>query len=291
MLTPEGTSDGLASCWSNLEDWLFEGSAVLYHVLDVAMPYQVATRMVMTPSQLAADALDNEIARQPRLMAPLADPGPLRRLEPFSRSAWAGNQLSPQVAAERDVLISLLPEVPGTERFSWLYVDRQILQRFSISACSGRSSDLLRLWLAVMIWGYNAIDSRGPSRVRAAAGSSSLVSCLGATRTALLASAPNFSSAWVAARTPPVPEFGSSYFTKWFWALGLAAPGDCDRALIFDGRVAATIKKLGQPWVLDGRNNADRYASYVSLANSVAKWSSYCCGDPERVEYSLYWMG
>ena len=179
MLTPEGTSDGLASCWSNLEDWLFEGSAVLYHVLDVAMPYQVATRMVMTPSQLAADALDNEIARQPRLMAPLADPGPLRRLEPFSRSAWAGNQLSPQVAAERDVLISLLPEVPGTERFSWLYVDRQILQRFSISACSGRSSDLLRLWLAVMIWGYNAIDSRGPSRVRAAAGSSSLVSCLG----------------------------------------------------------------------------------------------------------------
>ena len=74
-------------------------------------------------------------------------------------------------------------------------------------------------------------------------------------------------------------------------ALGLAAPGDCDRALIFDGRVAATIKKLGQPWVLDGRNNADRYASYVSLANSVAKWSSYCCGDPERVEYSLYWMG
>ncbi len=247
--------------------------------------------MVVASSQLAANALDNEIAKRPRLMAALAEPGRLRRLEPFSRSAWAGNQLPSQVAAECDLLMSLLPEVPGTERFSWLSVDRQVLQRLSISACSGQSSDLLRLWLAVMIWGYNAIDSRGPSRVRAAAGAASLLPCLAATQAALSAAPPNFTAAWVAARTPPVPEFGSSYFTKWFWALGLGSAGDSDRALIFDGRVAASIKKLGQPWTLVGRNNAVRYASYVALANAVAKRSTYCCSDPERAEYALYWMG
>ena len=190
-----------------------------------------------------------------------------------------------------DLLENRIPAVDGSDCRTWLYVDRDQIAGLSGLARSS-DDDLIRLWLSVMIWGY-VTDHRGPSRVAEAlaVGGSEMIERL---RTSLdridsgeLGDAYRGSQRMGVSRLPRV---GRSFFTKWFWAVGVGAQSLPTTLLTLDDKVVATLKRLGGPWWA-GRCSEDvRYVDYCALVTEVSQVLKFDGNNlcPEQIEYGLY---
>jgi hypothetical protein len=89
-----------------------------------------------------------------------------------------------------------------------------------------------------------------------------------------------------------VRGIGPSFFTKWFWAVGLATTAG-PRPLILDTRVAQSLRRLtGEEWNTTDRGAADRYADFVERvdhwARALASDHDLVGVDAEKVEYLLF---
>jgi hypothetical protein len=217
----------------------------------------------------------------------------LSRLGCFVSRPWKKAAAKIPDARLKSLVLDLVerrcPAVPGSDPDSWFYIDHALLSGLSAGA-QGSDDDLLQLWIAVMIWG-RASDNRGPAAVARALGSpkADVVKRLRASMAAVYGG--NLVSAYqlCATGTGYLPGIGPSFFTKWLWAVGLAA-GQSPLPLIFDSRVDGVGRSLGPEWTYKGGNMAERYADYCQLAADVAAYLTPQIGhvDAEKIEYALY---
>jgi hypothetical protein len=158
------------------------------------------------------------------------------------RRSYCGHPPADIASAALNVL-SGFPNVESTLRRD-RYVDRRELQRLAVEANeSGKVYDLVRLWVAVMIWGSGTSNGRGPWRTAQGLTSRELCPVLQMSVRDLgnPYSFDNFAGAYGDFR---LTGSGESFFTKWFWAVSLCNPRPTARPLILDVRVRHVLKQV-----------------------------------------------
>jgi hypothetical protein len=247
---------------------------------------------------VASTAFSGLLANRPWL-GPVGQMGgpPLERLNCFLGRPWykAAHELSDPALQRlvRELVATLAPRVPGTDHDTWRYFNRTFLRKLSkLARTTITSGDVVRLWVATMIWGFVG-DNRGPGRVVRALGGG------------LATVAPRLQASvqWIdqgnlmMAYSYCLPNGGSylagigrSFFTKWLWAVGLGLTEPATRPLPQDDKVRTTATQLGPAWKFVGRNEGVRYRDYCELAEAVAGHLAPNHGalDAEKVEYTLF---
>lgn len=179
---------------------------------------------------------------------------------------------------------SVLEEFAAEETSSGGQITREQLDQLSRACDSGGQDDLVRLFVATMLWGSGTSNGRGPRYTAAALEEGSgLMPSLARTREMVLGGDPG--EAYVSFRSKGI---GPAFYTKWFWAVGLGRDLS-PTPLILDARVWASLGALG--W--DSRKSAgsrrwkDRYPAYLA---AMEGWASNLAdvNDAEHLEQTLF---
>lgn len=234
-----------------------------------------------------ATTLDRLIAGNTSLRSILSQPGPLRRMCCVLPYTWRTGCVLSGTADQKlaSKVFMGLPPVLGADPNTWSYLDRGYLAALAQAARPGDPRSLKRLWFATQCWGY-AGDNRGPARTARIANTATWSATL--TTTFQLVRSGNLA---LAHKHAPLTWWGESFFTKWFWTIGLGATptSGSARAYILDRRARHGYGRLPE-WNVTGRNASARYESYCCHVDGAAAASRFCGGDGEKVEFALYWF-
>jgi len=166
-------------------------------------------------------------------------------------------------------------------------ITRKNLVELSRACDSGDPDDLVRLFVATMLWGSGTSNGRGPRYTAEALDDPRLVPSLASTREMVLNGDPG--QAYVRFRSSGV---GPAFYTKWFWAAGLERELS-PMPLILDARVWSSLGAL--EW--DSRESAgskrwkDRYPAYLTAMEGWAR-DLQGVNDAEHLEQMLFqWAG
>ncbi|WP_442930202.1 8-oxoguanine DNA glycosylase OGG fold protein [Micromonospora sp. LH3U1] len=201
------------------------------------------------------------------------------------RAGYVGQLDSDVAVAALSVLTDLQQATGAPGRAS---VCRATLQQWAAAmvANSFADRDLIRLWVAVRMWG-------SPTRFGPIQTAQGLADprCLGALRsTARAVVDGDLIGAYEQFALKGTQE---PYSTKWFWAASLASPTPEHRALISDSRVNGTLaiipdSGVNRVW----RKDSSGYRDYVDLLHRVSATVSGAPHtrwvDPEKVEWLLF---
>lgn len=167
-------------------------------------------------------------------------------------------------------------------------IDRRMLVDLSAVAAKGADADLIRLWVATMMWGSGTSNGRGPWRTAQGLADERLTSTLSATLA--LARSGNLVDAY---RSWHLPGCGEAFFTKWFWTSALTSKAT-PTPLILDLRVRNSIAAATDGHTIKLRGAAG-YAAYCEGIQQVA---TRLAGEPhlghidaEKVEWLLFDRG
>lgn len=189
--------------------------------------------------------------------------------EDVSRVAWA--------------LVEELPTRDGSDR---RVIDRRKLVDLAAAASADNDIEVIRLWVATMMWGSGTSNGRGPWRTAQGLADERLTSTL--SNTAALAREGNLTHAYRAFR---LAGCGEAFFTKWFWAASLTSDVR-PVPLILDLRVRNTIGAVvtsGPPLKLRGASGYERYCALIDhVAQRLTDQPSLTHIDAEKVEWILF---
>lgn len=203
------------------------------------------------------------------------------RKHPFRPATWRPWVRDDVVAS------SVLEEFATDETSTGGQITRKQLVDLSRACDSGDPDDLVRLFVATMLWGSGTSNGRGPRYTAEALNDPRLVPSLTSTREMVLNGDPG--QAYAKFRSSGV---GPAFYTKWFWAAGLERELG-PMPLILDARVWSSLGALG--W--DSRTSAgsrrwkDRYPAYLT---AMEGWANDLPGvnDAEHLEQMLFqWAG
>lgn len=165
------------------------------------------------------------------------------------------------------------------------------LRRLSRQADSFDQQALIRLFVAVMIWGSGRTNGRGPRYTSQALRDPGLIDALSSSAAAARAGQPQRAYALCKVR-----GVGPAFLTKWLWGTCLAVDVT-PTPLILDSRVWAGLRELG--WdsreAAGSRRRADRYRAYLLTlgrwADGVAQHTGSAVS-AEVMEWCLFrWAG
>jgi hypothetical protein len=167
-------------------------------------------------------------------------------------------------------------------------ISRTNLVNYAKNAKSGDPDNLVRLFVATMMWGSGTTNGRGPRNTSLALRDPRLADTLGLTQELVLAGNPE--GAYAAFR---VDGLGPSFFTKWLWAVALGTK-ITPTPLILDERVWASLGALG--WssleAAGSRRRALRYRAYLETMADWARADLPGITSPEDLEEVLFqWRG
>jgi hypothetical protein len=167
------------------------------------------------------------------------------------------------------------------------YISRADLLAYSKAAVGTDDSTMVRLFVATMIWGSGTSNGRGPMNTAAALHDERLGEALKASHSHVVSErVPE------AYRVFRVHRVGPSFFTKWFWAAGLAQPLRLT-PLILDSRVwdALGAVRWNSIDAAGSRLRRERYAAYLV---AMDRWWHRVRGveSPEALENVMFqWAG
>jgi 8-oxoguanine DNA glycosylase-like protein len=202
---------------------------------------------------------------------------------PLDRRGYHG-PLPPERAEIAGELLNDPQRRDGNE----LHIDRPFLAELSAHVRKEESAcNLMRLWLAAMMWGSGTTNGRGPWRTYEGLRSPELPRIL--ERTAASAAAGDVVFAY---RGCDIRGSAEPFFTKWLWALGLALERR-PRMLVLDRRVRGTL--LHALWNSNGWKSpqgAPGYLQYLELMEDatarIASGSGLAAFDSEKLEWLLF---
>jgi hypothetical protein len=146
-----------------------------------------------------------------------------------------------------------------------------------------------RLFVATMMWGSGPWNGRGPRYTAQALSDPRLADTLRDTRHSILRNSPEDAYARF-----KVKGVGPSFFTKWFWAAGLASNLRIT-PLVLDERVWASLGALSWNSVDAAGGSRLRKRRYRAYLDTCALWAAdkpKLFGGPEDVENVLFqWAG
>lgn len=256
--------------------------------------------MVMVPRTAAQDplamAVSAYLAQAPNHRAHVTGNGPLDRQVTFGAGRWfpwllnggrphqrgyCGPMPNP-MAALATSLVAQLPRTAAGE----CRIDRPLLRAMAVTAQRGTPNDLVRLWLATMMWGGGSSDGRRPWRTAQGLAYPQLVHVLAQSATQVWGGTPG------AAHGFAVPGSGESYFTKWLWASSLALAPGATRPLILDYRVRVVWNLVHAAAPVPLRGTAG-YLCYLqrtwTAGAAVARGNPHV--DGEKLEWLMFDRG
>lgn len=204
--------------------------------------------------------------------------------KPGSKSACG--PLPAEVSAAASAALEALDDVEGRVNVSHRdkVVTRSHLVKLSALAATRQDSNLITLWVATMMWGSGTTNGRGPWRTAQGLSAPNLVVALQASSDAVRRR--DLVSAY---RGFALAGCGSSFFTKWFWAVALAQP-DQPLPLILDERVLNTLRWIHQGTDWRSPRHAEGYQTYVEMIHNAANELRVHHGglDAEKLEWMLF---
>ncbi|MGY1810152.1 hypothetical protein ACI8AF_22525 [Blastococcus sp. SYSU D00669] len=251
----------------------------------------------MTPSaQLIAETIGEYVAAELVHERWIAEPVPLTRWTKVRTATWRPwlrdggshrpkSRCTPYDEARTEAALAVLD---GLTRETHGRADARIERRDLLARSEKLSSDgdegLIGLWVATMIWGSGMTNGRGPWRTAQGLAHGPLVDVL--RETARLVRADQLDAAFQAFR---VTGCGVSFFTKWFWAVSLAAESK-GRAYVLDKRVVDCLILMHTQADVPSRRWWGQYAGYLDdLEAAAERLSQHYPGiDAEKVEYLLF---
>jgi hypothetical protein len=223
----------------------------------------------------------------------VSGPQPLHRSVVIHAETWRP-WLDGRKALHTDwsaIAVSALDDLPVIDEGSRLdkrRVDRSTLAKLSAELAADPTDERrVRLLVTTLLWGSGTSNGRGPRYAARTLRDERLAPALA--NTAALVASGHLAGAHKGFR---VRGIGPSFFTKWFWAVGLATTAG-PRPLILDTRVAQSLRRLtGEEWNTTDRGAADRYADFVERvdhwARALASDHDLVGVDAEKVEYLLF---
>jgi hypothetical protein len=194
-----------------------------------------------------------------------------------------------------DIAVATLNSLPDIDepaaRPDTRIVDRPTLLRLSTRLVAEPTDEnRVQLLVATPLWGSGTSNGRGPRYAARSLLDERLGPCLATT--AELVSSGRFAQAH---ERFLVRGIGPSFFTKWFWSVGLAR-ALTPPPLIFDQRVRACLDRLtSREWHTTGEHAARDYTDYTDL---LQYWATALSQDHElggvdagRIELLLFDRG
>lgn len=204
---------------------------------------------------------------------------------PIRPSSYCGPLTTETSAAAIDLLASL-PAIRQPEGGRDRFVSRQLLDDLSRKAHRTRTArDLVRLWVATMMWGSGTSYGRGPWRTAQGLADQDLSAVLH--RTFTLVAEGRLREAYSAFE---VDGCGESFFTKWLWSASLSDSTASPRPLILDDRVRGVLGIVNQDSASWRQPRAaSGYVGYVDQMSNVASTLQETIG-PHMTAEKLEWL-
>ena len=196
--------------------------------------------------------------------------------------------LPPHVSDPATDLLRSLPAVEPPEARRDRVIARPFLADLATKAHRSRADgDLVRLWVATMMWGSGTSYGRGPWRTAQGLADETLLTVLRVTLGHLAEG--NVQDAY---RAFKVDGCGESFFTKWLWAASLAEDRATPRPLILDDRVRGVLSIANRgsaSWKQPrGSNGYIRYIEHVSTVASMLRETNGAGVTAEKVEWLMF---
>jgi hypothetical protein len=182
---------------------------------------------------------------------------------PLRSKSFCG-PLPTETSAAAIGLLADLPMIGQPRRGRDRCISRKLLSDLAHKANStSAATDLVRLWVATMMWGSGTSNGRGPWRTAQGLADPDLLAVLD--RTFGLVANGKLRDAYSAFK---VDGCGESYFTKWLWSASLGAGTATPTPLILDLRVRAVLGIVNRDSLQP--RGASGYIKYVDQMSSVA---------------------
>lgn len=196
--------------------------------------------------------------------------------------------LPEHVSAPATDLLRSLPLVEPPEARRDRVITRPILANLAAEAHRSRADeDLVRLWVATMMWGSGTSYGRGPWRTAQGLADEALLAVLRVTLGHLAAG--NVQAAY---REFKVDGCGESFFTKWLWAASLAEDRPTPRPLILDDRVRGVLSIANEgstSWKQPrGSNGYIGYLEHMSTTASLLRETIGAGMTSEKLEWLMF---